>query len=696
MARIQKIESDSSFNLSNVLEGKILTYKTFENGRVVHKAKLHDGSVVQITPDLSPLQASIDTKITAPAAGTAGQFLQKTSDSTQWADINLDNYYTKNDIDGFIENISNSLSYLNGKFDNYYTKYEVNGLIEGLASDSFNQSLINRVASLQTHQYIGQGAIKVTQESSSTLFSLAVDSNAFSNTSSGLSSLLTIKQLSNSLSSFAATYQLQGADGNPIGDKINIPNGGYQIGKGLKLSGSQLSLQSDSNTDTNKFLSIRSDTIGLKGITEAINEAVSSYTQLPPIGFPGQFLQKTSDSLQWAFVDLSNYYTIAEVDALWSGSDSTSYVPFITITEVTDNKIYLQGLQIPIGIQTSLGNYYPIEKGSLQLGSDSVTISIAPYLAYDNMSTFQAPWVVWMASSLNSGQGSNPNPDTIYTKIQVNALLRQKYDVSDASLLQRLTYSNAYNILDLQSNKMDTSDAQQLFNSIRQVPSGGTTGQFLQKGSNAYQWADVDLQNYYTKDEVDALILGISDSIDLSDYYTKEEIDQKFDDLAEQVASNSAIVALENRLTIAEAAILLKQDASNASDAYSTLQAAIDTKITNPEDGSQGYFLMKTSQGTAWTELIGATWQELPWTANIELTAANGALQRLVLLGNTDITEPILSVRTQQLTLQIVKSSNAFTVTINNVTISASQTMLLGWYWDGIATRRLPNIYLGD
>lgn len=69
MARIQKLESDSSFNLSNVLEGKILTYKTLENGRVVHKAKLHDGSVVEITPKSKGVSAQVPLEINSNSQG---------------------------------------------------------------------------------------------------------------------------------------------------------------------------------------------------------------------------------------------------------------------------------------------------------------------------------------------------------------------------------------------------------------------------------------------------------------------------------------------------------------------------------------------------------------------------------------------------------------------------------------------------
>lgn len=80
--------------------------------------------------------------------------------------------------------------------------------------------------------------------------------------------------------------------------------------------------------------------------------------------------------------------------------------------------------------------------------------------------------------------------------------------------------------------------------------------------------------------------MGISDSTDLSNYYTKEEVDEKLDEFAEQLASNSAVTVLEDRIAAAEAAIALKENASDASNTHANLQTAINQKLTAPTGGS--------------------------------------------------------------------------------------------------------------
>ena len=761
MARIQKLESDSSFNLSNVLEGKILTYKTLENGRVVHKAKLHDGSVVEITPKIKgvtaqvPLEISsnsqgiqislnIDSnaltldqgsltttltlyKLPTPTQGFAATYQLQGADGNPIGDkINIiqdifiqsasfiphataqdvlsdssvilnDPYlkfvfYVQQDsstqvyqtvyipvkelVDTYTagrglalsgsqfyiqsDSSSDTANYLvigqhtiglkgitgaisraiTTSLNNYYTKIEVDALVEGFGSNSLAQDMLTRITALQEHKYTGQGAIKVIQNSNSTNISLTVDSIVFQNTSSGLASKLTIKELTIPQAGAAATYQLQGADGNPIGDKINI----YR-------------------------------------------------TALPTIGFPGQFLQKTSDSYQWANVDLSNYYTIAEIDALLESSDAGSNASHIVITSVTNNKISLEAEQIPIGLQTDSGTYYPVQKGSVQVDSDSVTIDIMPYLAYDNANTFQAPWIVWFASS----KGGNVDLQQVYTKTQVNTLLRTKYNSSDAALLQQLTYSNAYSILDLQSTKLDISDAQTLIADIRQVPAGGQTGQFLQKGSNSYQWADINLQNYYTKSQTNSALNNYytKSQVD-SNYYTKQAADQITNQIEQLCLSNSTITTLRTRLTQAQAAINKKEDTSDASNAYNTLQTAINTKLTTPSGGLQGQFLMKTSNGVAWSDITGR-WTTITRSDYVYISATNGAKQRLVLGSEgstTHITGPTLNSSYFQLTLLLLGSQNRGNFQFQNVTYSAGQDALIYWFWDGTATRNLPIAFL--
>lgn len=88
-------------------------------------------------------------------------------------------------------------------------------------------------------------------------------------------------------------------------------------------------------------------------------------------------------------------------------------------------------------------------------------------------------------------------------------------------------------------------------------------------------------------------------------------------------------------------------------------------------------------------------WTTLQYGSSISLSASNGTRQKLTLAGNTTITAPTLSSTNTELVLQIAKTSQ-YSFTIDGVTVPASETTLLSWYWDGSSTRRMPNIYLGD
>ena len=196
-------------------------------------------------------------------------------------------------------------------------------------------TLQSDVATLKTNSKVITGieAIKVTggeAGSNSASVALVIDDNVFGQTTNGLTSKLTIKALAKAETGYAATYQLQGADGQVIGDKINIPKdqflskaeivtataddkaidstvvegekyikltfqvsdtaavsvkqpvyiatkdliSEYSAGKGIQLdSNNKFNLVADSLDDTTKYLVIGEDTIGLNGISQAIANA---------------------------------------------------------------------------------------------------------------------------------------------------------------------------------------------------------------------------------------------------------------------------------------------------------------------------------------------------------------------------------------------------------------------------------------
>ena len=66
-------------------------------------------------------------------------------------------------------------------------------------------------------------------------------------------------------------------------------------------------------------------------------------------------------------------------------------------TSVTSNKTSFTG-NIPVGVMTNSGNYYPVEKGSLTISGGVATLDVTPYLAYDNAASFSGTWSAYFAT----------------------------------------------------------------------------------------------------------------------------------------------------------------------------------------------------------------------------------------------------------------------------------------------------------
>ena len=77
------------------------------------------------------------------------------------------------------------------------------------------------------------------------------------------------------------------------------------------------------------------------------------------------------------------------------------------ITEVADNIATLSGTNVPVGVRTNSGTYYPIEKGSvvIDITSGQIKLDVTPYLAYDNAASFTGPWTVYYAAGSKGDKG---------------------------------------------------------------------------------------------------------------------------------------------------------------------------------------------------------------------------------------------------------------------------------------------------
>ena len=79
------------------------------------------------------------------------------------------------------------------------------------------------------------------------------------------------------------------------------------------------------------------------------------------------------------------------------------------ITEVADNIATLSGTNVPVGVRTNSGTYYPIEKGSvvIDITNGQIKLDVTPYLAYDNAASFTGPWTVYYAAGSKGDKGDN-------------------------------------------------------------------------------------------------------------------------------------------------------------------------------------------------------------------------------------------------------------------------------------------------
>ena len=80
---------------------------------------------------------------------------------------------------------------------------------------------------------------------------------------------------------------------------------------------------------------------------------------------------------------------------------------FSSVSE--ENKATLTGTNVPVGVRTNKGNYYPIEKGSvvIDVSGGTIEIDVSPYLAYDNSASFSGTWTVYFAAGTQGEQGNN-------------------------------------------------------------------------------------------------------------------------------------------------------------------------------------------------------------------------------------------------------------------------------------------------
>lgn len=112
---------------------------------------------------------------------------------------------------------------------------------------------------------------------------------------------------------------------------------------------------------------------------------------------------------------------IGDTDSGVKAELSGSYIEFSAVD--SSGNFTMQGdTTIPAAVLTSAGNLYPVEKRSITVDTvtHTVTLNVAPYLAYDNAATFSGTWRIYTAAYC-------PPSDAAYTKAAADSRFMPLY-----------------------------------------------------------------------------------------------------------------------------------------------------------------------------------------------------------------------------------------------------------------------------
>lgn len=425
MARIYEIESDSAFNNAPVVESKALVYLAYDQQRLVQRARLNDGSVVTMGPDVD--LSNYYTKL------QTDQLLEALSDSLHSAILNiqqnfsnyatlqhlsdsyydkaevealissqdLSNYYTKIQTDALIGALSDSLhgNYytkaqvdqiaISGQVDlsNYYTKLQTQSLINSL-SDSFHDAVDSIIATLSDSYYT----------------KIQTDAIISSLSDSFHGWFYTLKQ--NLSDSYYTKYQV---------DLLIQPYDDSQLKSRLDQLSDSLHEAYYTKFEINSFIGALSDSLDTK-------------MRLPSNqGSPGQVLTRTSQGWQWSDAQGSSQapsdcYTKAQVDALITDLSDSMHAAIGSIRGTLSSDYYTKAQvnQIALSGEVDLDDYYTKIQVDALISSISDSLH-QNYYTITQTNTLLEDYVQQSALS-----------NSYYTKDQVVAIIQEALAAWDA------------------------------------------------------------------------------------------------------------------------------------------------------------------------------------------------------------------------------------------------------------------------
>ena len=111
---------------------------------------------------------------------------------------------------------------------------------------------------------------------------------------------------------------------------------------------------------------------------------------------------------------------------------SGSYIEFSAV-DTSGNYTLAGTTTVPTAVLTNAGHFYPVEKGSVTVNTtaNTVTLNVAPYLAYDNAASFSGTWRLYFAAgSIQAGDEIETLSTTAITP-QHGAIFRKTLAASD-------------------------------------------------------------------------------------------------------------------------------------------------------------------------------------------------------------------------------------------------------------------------
>lgn len=106
--------------------------------------------------------------------------------------------------------------------------------------------------------------------------------------------------------------------------------------------------------------------------------------------------------------------------------------PTIIVTQLVNGKIVIPNNRIPIAIKTNKGTLFNIDFEFVAQAQQNYLIDPAAYLAYDNSSSFQGSWIVYLGSCYVYNAGGNVTQEVtviinqLITQVnQANATIKQ-------------------------------------------------------------------------------------------------------------------------------------------------------------------------------------------------------------------------------------------------------------------------------